>query len=109
MAGELGQTTFAFPWRRVLEEAPRLRGRLRTTGAPASGVFQRDAAADPALVPAAPTSGGRSPEEEPWSPKGRLWRLSPGQRLAQSPKYLRPGFEEETEELGGPTARAFEV
>lgn len=73
---------------------------MRTTKAPASGVVQGDAAADQVLPPGVATSGGEGPSEEPRPQKGRLWRFSLGQRLSQSPKYLRPGFEEETEELG---------
>lgn len=73
---------------------------MRTTKAPASGVVQGDAAADQVLPPGVATSGGEDPSEEPRPQKGRLWRFSLGQLLSQSPKYLRPGFEEETEELG---------
>lgn len=82
---------------------------MRMTRAPASGVIQRDAVADPALAPAEATSDCGGSHEESRSQKGRLWRLSSGQHLAQIPKYLRPGFEEETEELGGPAARFCEV
>lgn len=77
---------------------------MRTTKAPANGVIQGDAAVDQVLSPGPATSGGEGPCEEPRPQKGRLWRFSLGQRLAQSCKYLRPGFEEETEELGGAAA-----
>lgn len=82
---------------------------MRTRRAPASGVAAGDAAADPSLAAVAATSGGGGSRQEPRPQEGRLWCLSPGQRLTQSRKYLRPGFEEETEELGGPAARAEEV
>lgn len=82
---------------------------MRLTRAPATGVIQRDAAGDAALAPVQATSDCGGSREEHWSQKGHLWRLSSGQHLAQSPKYLRPGFEEETEELGGAAARDYEV
>lgn len=77
---------------------------MRTTKAPVSGVIQGDAAADQFLLSGAATSGGEGPSKEPRPQKGRLRRFSLGHRLSQSPKYLRPGFEEETEELGGAAA-----
>lgn len=40
---------------------------------------------------------------------GRFWCPSFGQHLAQSPKHLRQGLEEEAEELGRPAARAHEI
>lgn len=82
---------------------------MRTAKAPANGVILAGAAADQVLRAGAATSGGKGHREEPRLQKGRLWRFSLGQRLAQSPKYLRPGFEEEAEELGGAAAGAYEV
>lgn len=82
---------------------------MRLTRAPAIGVIPGDAAGDPALAPVEATSDCGGSREEHWPQTGHLWRVSSGQHLAQSPKYFRPGFEEETEELGGPAARDYEV
>lgn len=82
---------------------------MRTASAPANCVAAGDAATDsaPALVAAISSGGG--PREESRPQEGGLRRVFPGQHLAQSPKHLWSRFEEETEELGGPTARADEV
>lgn len=77
---------------------------MRTINAPANGVTAGDAAADQVPDPVAATSSGRGPREERRLQEGGLWRLFPGQRLVQIPKHIRSGFEEETEELGGPAA-----
>lgn len=103
MARELGQTSSAFPPRSSPESSLKLR-RMRTVNAPANGVGAGYAAVDQVPAPVAATSGGRGPREERRLQEGGLRRLFPGQRLAQIPKHIRSGFEEETEELGGPAA-----
>lgn len=73
-----------------------------TVSASARGVTAGHAALGLSLALLAATSGGGGRSKELRSQEGRLRRLYPGQHVAQSLKYLRPGFEEKTEKLGGP-------